>query len=269
MPPVKNRRQRGDSPPPDPTPSAASGQAGERLQKVLARAGLASRRAAETMILAGRVSVDGQVVRELGQRVDAGRSVIVVDGRRVQRQAFVYVVLNKPRAVMCTMQDPEGRRTVAELVQDLPSRIVPVGRLDYHTSGTLLMTNDGELTQHLLHPSRKQAKVYQAKVRGLVQEANLAAWRRPLEIDGRLTRPARVRICRANATQTWLEITLEEGRNRQIHRLGDASGFPVLVLRRISHAGVTAEGLASGKWRHLTAQELRTVRVGLPGNSPR
>jgi 23S rRNA pseudouridine2605 synthase len=241
-----------------------------RLQKVLAQAGIASRRQAETLITSGRVTVDGRVVTELGTRADPETSVIELDGRRIAAEARVYLVFHKPRNVVSTMHDPEGRPTVAEYMKRIGERVVPIGRLDFHTSGTLLLTNDGEFVDGLLHPRTASPKVYVAKVRGLVNDEDLDRWQEPIEIDGRATRPAEVHRLRFEEDKTWLEITLKEGKNRQIHRLGEATGFPVLRLARLSFAGIDSEGLRPGAYRHLTREELFRLRrdYGVPKQIP-
>ena len=238
----------------------------ERLQKVLARAGIASRRAAEELITKGRVKVDGRVVDQLGVRVDARKAKVEVDGNRLMAEPLVYIVLHKPRGVMCTLSDPEGRPTVAELLRAVGVRVVPVGRLDFHTSGALLCTNDGEFANALAHPRNKAKKVYVAKVQGLVLDHQLEDWRKSIEIDGRATAPAEVRRLRYEGDKTWLELTLREGRNRQVRRLGEATGSLVMRLARISHAGVTAEDLRPGQWRHLSLDELVVLKrdFGVP-----
>ena len=238
----------------------------ERLQKVLARAGIASRRAAEELITKGRVKVDGRVVDQLGVRVDPRKAKVEVDGNRLMAEPLVYIVLHKPRGVMCTLSDPEGRPTVAELLTPVGVRVVPVGRLDFHTSGALLCTNDGEFANALAHPRNKAKKVYVAKVQGLVLDHQLEDWRKSIEIDGRATAPAEVRRLRYEGDKTWLELTLREGRNRQVRRLGEATGSLVMRLARISHAGVTAEDLRPGQWRHLSLDELVVLKrdFGVP-----
>jgi 23S rRNA pseudouridine2605 synthase len=248
----------------------------ERLQKLIARAGVASRRAAESLIVAGRVCVDGEVVSELGASADPDHQTIAVDGQPITAESPVYIVLHKPRGVVTTLSDPEGRTTVAQLVQDVGVRVVPVGRLDWDTSGTLLMTNDGDFAAALQHPRNQAPKIYRARVRGLLDELALRRWRQSIEIDGRYTRPATIRLLETGEGEPWLEILLHEGRNRQVRRLGDAAGTPVARLIRVSQAGITHEGLRPGEWRHLTGRELEqlTRQFGvprprsLPGPSP-
>lgn len=237
----------------------------ERLQKILARAGIASRRAAEQLIKDGRVRVDGRVVTELGVRADPQRARVDVDGKRVLAESPVYVVLNKPRAVVSTLRDPEGRRTVSELVR-AGARVVPVGRLDFHTSGALLLTNDGEFLNALAHPRHRVPRVYVVKVKGAVDDGALARWREPIVIDGRATRPADVRRLRFEGDKTWLEVSLGEGRNHHVRRLAEHAGFAVLRLSRLSFAGIGTEGLKPGQWRLLSADELVTLKraYGVP-----
>ncbi len=238
----------------------------ERLQKILARAGVASRRAAEELIVAGRVKVDGRVVTELGTRADPRRSRVEVDGRRVQAEPLVYIALHKPKNVMCTLRDPEGRPTVIDYVKNIGVRVVPVGRLDFHTSGVLLLTNDGDFAEGLMHPRRSVPKVYVAKVQGELDDRALERWRQSIVIDGRATRPAEVKRLRTVQGKTWLELTLREGRNRQVRRLGEASGADVVRLARVAYAGITAEGLRPGQWRHLGVDELVDLKraYGVP-----
>src|SRR5690606_1633046 len=177
-----------------------------------------------------------------------------------------YLVLNKPRGVVSTLSDPEGRTTVRDLLRDVGVRVVPVGRLDYHTSGALLFTNDGEFASRLQHPRGGVPKESVAKGRGVVDEAGLARLQQSITIEGRATRPAEVRILRVEDSKTWLAITLREGRNRKVRRLGEAAGYPVLRLSRTAHAGITTEGLRPGQWRYLTRDELVDLKkaYGVP-----
>jgi 23S rRNA pseudouridine2605 synthase len=238
----------------------------ERLQKILSRAGVASRRKAEELIKAGRVRVDGRVVTELGAKADPRKQRVEVDKQRILAEPLVYVLLNKPRGVVTTLRDPEGRPTVAGLVRGAGARVVPVGRLDYHTSGVLVLTNDGELQSVLQHPRHNVPKVYVAKVQGVLDESAIERWGESLVVDGARTRPAAVRLLRVEGDKTWIEVTLREGKNRQVRRLGEAARTPVLRLSRLSFAGLTAEGLRPGQWRHLTTDELLSLQkaFGVP-----
>jgi 23S rRNA pseudouridine2605 synthase len=237
-----------------------------RLQKVLARAGVASRRAAEELITAGRVRVGGRIVTELGTKIDPHSNRIEVDGQRVVREAPVYVVCHKPRGVVATMKDPEGRETVKDLFAQIPGRVYPVGRLDFNTSGVLLATNDGDFADALLHPRRAVPKTYVVKVKGVMQTADVDRWRRGVNIGDAATLPAKVKLLRFEGDKTWLELTITEGRNQQVRRMGEATGFRVMRLARVSFAGIGAEGLRPGDWRYLTAEELASLKkqFGVP-----
>ncbi len=233
----------------------------ERLQKILAHAGLASRRAAEAMIAAGQVRVNGVVVTELGALADSHRDKIEVDGQRIVLEKPVYYVLHKPRGVVSTLSDPEGRPHLGELLAKLPERVYPIGRLDFHTSGVLLVTNDGELTEALLHPRKDVPKIYVAKLKGHLDVPTLDVLRNGVVLDdGLKTKKADVFVLREEERCTWVQITLYEGKNRQIHRMGDAIRHPVLRLARISFAGVTAEGLRPGQWKEMDARDLEKLK---------
>ncbi|HQP36338.1 MAG TPA: pseudouridine synthase, partial [Polyangiaceae bacterium] len=239
----------------------------ERLQKILARAGVSSRRHAEQLLLAGRVRVNGKVVTELGTRADPFEDKIEVDGRRAIAEAPVYVIMHKPRAVVSTASDPEGRTTVTDLVSGIQARLYPVGRLDFQTSGALLLTNDGEFAAALLHPSRKVTKRYLVKLEGEITEPVVQRWRSGVVLDdGAKTLPAEVRVVRVEDGRSWLEVDLHEGRNQQIRRMGTATGFEVLRLTRLEFAGISIDGLRPGGWRLLTPDELRKMRdqYGVP-----
>lgn len=232
----------------------------DRLQKILARAGIASRRACEELITSGRVRVNGRVVSELGAKADARQDQIEVDGRRIMAEAPVYLVMNKPRGVMTTLADPEGRPTVRDYLQSVGERVFPVGRLDFHTSGALLFTNDGEFSDGIMHPKRKVPKTYVLKVRGEMKEADMEPWSSGVELEDGKTGPAEVKFLRHEPGKTWFEITIFEGKNQQIRRMGEATGFPVLRLARQSIAGITVEGLRPGAWRPLSRDELRELQ---------
>jgi 23S rRNA pseudouridine2605 synthase len=243
--------------------------AGVRLQKLLARAGVASRRAAEGLIAGGRVRVDGRVVTELGTKVEPRRSRVELDGRPVPAAPPVYVVLHKPRGVVSTMRDPRGRPTVCELLASVPARVYPVGRLDFNTSGVLLATNDGDFAYALMHPGRAVSKTYVVKVRGEMHDSDLDAWRRGVSLEDGKTMPARVKLLRYERGKTWVELTIVEGRNRQVRRMGEATGFPVMRLSRLAFAGVTGAGLRPGAWRFLVPEELAALKkqYGVPKRS--
>ncbi|NOY94499.1 MAG: rRNA pseudouridine synthase [Deltaproteobacteria bacterium] len=232
----------------------------ERLQKVLARAGVASRRGAEQLIDAGRVRVNGHVVREQGVTVDF-RDAVELDGRRVVAEKPVYYLLHKPRRVITSLDDPEGRETVAHLLKGVTARVFPVGRLDYHTSGALMLTNDGALADALLRPKSAVPKVYVAKVPGDVDAEALGALTQGVTLDdGRRTRPAEVVVMRYDAGHSWLRLTLTEGRNRQVHRMLEAIGKDVHRLARISFADLNTDGLRPGQFRPLKAKELERLQ---------
>ncbi|MCL2722913.1 MAG: rRNA pseudouridine synthase [Polyangiaceae bacterium] len=245
---------------------AAGSRIMERIQKILARGGIASRRAAETFITEGRVRINGRVITELGAKADARRDRIEVDGKRVVAEDFIYAVLHKPRGVVSTMSDPEGRPTVRELLTSLGARVYPVGRLDFATSGVLLVTNDGEFADALLHPKRAVPKTYVIKVKGVMTEADLDHFRKGVHLEDGVTLPAEVRLDRYEGDKTWIELTLREGRNQQIRRMGEATGFPVMRLARLSFADINAEGLKPGQFRRLTRDELIALKktYGVP-----
>jgi pseudouridine synthase len=220
-----------------------------RLNAYLARAGVASRRAADELIKAGRVTVNG-APGQLNTFVES-RDRVEVDGRPVALQRLAYVLLNKPAGVVTTARDPQGRRTVLDLVPRDP-RVVPVGRLDADTTGALLLTNDGPLAHRLAHPRYGVEKVYVADVEGAPTDATLQRLRDGIELDDGPTAPARVHRLAANR----IELALHEGRNRQVRRMLEAVGHPVTRLHRATYAGLTAQGLEPGHWRELTTDEV-------------
>ena len=233
-------------------------EGGERLQKVLAGAGLGSRRACEELIAGGRVTVNGEVA-ELGRRVDPERDRVEVDGVPVPvRPGFVYYLVNKPARVVTTAKDPQGRPTVLDLVPTEP-RVFPVGRLDYETEGLLVVSNDGDLAHGLTHPSRAVPKTYLAEVAGVPGRPALRALRHGVELEDGPTAPARVRLVQARADSAALEIVLHEGRNRQVRRMCEAVGHPVRRLVRTRIGPLADRGLPPGHWRSLTTQEVRAL----------
>ncbi|GAB4262214.1 MAG: pseudouridine synthase [Deferrisomatales bacterium] len=241
----------------------------ERLQKLLARRGVASRREAERWILDGRVRVNGEVVRELGTKVDPQTDRVEVDGAPLPRQPRrVTVVLNKPAGYVTTLRDPHAERTVADLVADLDERVYPVGRLDRDTRGVLLLTNDGELAQALLHPSRAVEKVYLVTATGNIPQRKLDRLAKGIVLDDGPTAPARVWGVSRSEGQTRFKIALKEGRKRQIRRMVRVLGGRVVDLVRVSFAGVTAGGLPEGRWRELSAREVELLRSRAAGTHP-
>jgi 23S rRNA pseudouridine2605 synthase len=237
-----------------------------RLQRYLAQAGVASRRRAEELITEGKVRVNGKKVTELGVKVRPGKDTVDVDGRRVQPEEKLYLVLNKPKGVVTTVFDPQGRQTVMELLpRDLAGHVVPVGRLDYYTEGVLLFTNDGDLAAGLLHPRGHVEKTYHVKIRGGVTDEQVERLRAGVRVEGRKTLPAKVDRLRFTGTHTWLLMTIREGRSRQIHKMCDVVRLQVIKLARVAFGGITYFGLKVGESRHLTRAEVDLLKsqVGL------
>ncbi len=242
----------------------------ERLQKIIAHAGVASRRAAEELILDGRVRVNGRIVRELGGKADPRRDRIEVDGKRITREKPLYLVLHKPKNVMSTLNDPEGRPTVKDYVAKVGARLYPVGRLDYAASGVLLFTNDGDFAEALIDPKKKIPKSYVVKLDREMPEEDLERWRKGVEIDDerrgrRKVTPADVRLIRHEGGKTWLEVTILEGQS-PIRAIAEASGYTVMRLARVSFAAIEATDLRPGQWRLLSVDELKLLKraYGVP-----
>lgn len=226
----------------------------ERLQKILSAAGVCSRRQAEEYLIAGRVTVNGQVAG-LGDKADPDRDAVALDGVALRRpDAPTYLMLHKPRGYVTTLSDDRGRPTVADLVRDCPVRVWPVGRLDWDSEGLLLLTNDGELTNRLTHPSHQVEKEYLVTVRGDV-DAALPILRGPMELDGVALAPAQVRPLPPNR----LTIIIHEGKNRQVRRMCAAAGLEVTRLKRVREGALTLGQLQPGQWRYLTAAEVRSL----------
>lgn len=233
----------------------------ERLQKVLAQAGVASRREAEKYITEGRVKVNGKVVKELGAKVGA-KAFIMVDGHPIRREQKLYLLFYKPRGVVTTLKDPEGRRCIADYVKDIPRRVFPVGRLDYNTEGLLLLTNDGELTQALTHPSHEVNKTYEVTVPGIVPQEKLDLLRIGVKLEDGMTAPAWVELLNYDYDRnlTKFTMTIHEGRNRQVRRMCDFIGFPVRTLKRVKMGTLTLNGLRRGDCRELFDEEVENLR---------
>lgn len=227
----------------------------ERLQKILSSRGVASRRMAEKMIEDGRVSVNGAVAL-LGQSADPDQDEILLDGRPLPSGSeYVYILLHKPRGYVTTLSDEKGRKTAAELVADCGTRVYPVGRLDMDSEGLLLFTNDGEFANHLMHPKHEVEKTYLTWVGDFSDEA-VAKLKRPITLDGYLLRAPKVRVIRTGL----LEITIHEGRNRQVRRMCEAAGMRVTRLKRVREGKLVLGELPLGKWRYLTPLEVESLK---------
>ena len=237
------------------------GKALIRLQKYLALCGAASRRASEKLISEGHVQVNGITVREMGIQIDETRDQVALNGQLLRPEAEKhYIAYNKPIGEVTTVSDPEGRATVMDKFRDYPVRLFPVGRLDYDSEGLLLLTNDGDMMNRLLHPSHEVDKVYWIKVSNQVTDEEIRRLKRGVMIDGRLTSPAQVRLIRREAFDTVLIITIHEGRNRQVRKMIEAVGHQVVHLKRIGFGPVSLDDLPSGYWRPLTESELQKLR---------
>lgn len=242
----------------------------ERLQKILAHAGIASRRKAEELILEGRVTVNGRTVTELGTKADPDKDQIRVDGSLVREpRRHVYIALNKPREVVTTLSDPQGRTTVKHLLKGLRERVFPVGRLDYHSEGLLLLTNDGELANRILSPSGHVEKVYHVKVNGRLTQEQIDQFRSGISLHGRRTAPAGIRILKG-AVNPWYEVRLTEGRQQQIRLMFKNLGRLVEKLRRVQIGPLSLGSLPLGAWRLLSEDELRRLRraAGMDAAAP-
>ena len=231
----------------------------ERIQKILSARGVASRRKAEEMIASGRVSCNG-VPCLLGDTADPDTDIIAVDGVAIGTQPdFVYIMLNKPRGFVTTLSDEKGRKNAAQLVADCGVRVYPVGRLDMDSEGLLLFTNDGEFANSLMHPKHEVKKTYRVTVLGFRQNC-LEALERPITLDGYTIRNPEVALLETKGEKAILEVTIHEGRNRQVRRMCAAAGMTVTRLVRIREGGVTLGDLPKGKWRYLTAQEINALK---------
>ncbi len=237
-----------------------------RINKFLSEAGVASRRKAERLILEGRVRVNGELVRNLATRVDPAKDIVEVDGKIVKPQRKRYIILNKPCCYLTQLgSSPDGRKTIQELIRDIPERVFPVGRLDYNTEGLLLLTNDGELANRILHPRYKLPKVYLALVEGKVSQDTLRRMKRGTELEDGYARPDNVRVVRYEGRSTLLEITFHEGRKHLVKRFLGNFGHKVKRLKRIAIGPIRLGKLSPGKWRDLNKGELALLfkAVGL------
>ena len=232
----------------------------ERLQKILAQAGIASRRKAEELIREGKVRVDGMVVTEMGVRVDPATQKIECNGRPVfSLEKKVYILLHKPAGFLSTVRDPQGRPIVTDLLPNIKERIYPVGRLDLDTEGALLLTNDGELAQAVLHPSREVKKTYVAKIKGRPGSKKLVALSRGIELEGKKTWPAEITVLASEKQTTTIQIVIHEGRKRQVRKMFEAVGHPVLQLKRIAYGQLALGELKPGKYRFLPPGDIKLI----------
>jgi len=250
----------------------------ERLQKIIAHAGVASRREAETMIAGGRVTVNGRPVTELGTKADPTRDHIKVDGKLITgAETHRYILLYKPKEVMTTVDDPQGRVTVIDLVRGIRERIYPVGRLDFHSEGLVLLTNDGELAYKVSHPTHGSVKTYSVKVRGVPEERLLDKLRRGITLEGKRTLPCQIERIKTTGRNddegnSWFEVKLREGRTQQIRRMFQAVGHPVTKLKRVAIGPISDPKLSPGVWRELTpgeVQMLATMKEARPAKPRR
>jgi 23S rRNA pseudouridine2605 synthase len=229
----------------------------ERLQKIISAAGVASRRHAEKLIAASRVSVNNIVVTELGIKADAQKDVIRIDGATISvEKEMYYIALNKPAGYITTLDDPQKRPTVVDLLYDVPERVYPVGRLDYDSSGLLLLTNDGDFAQKMQHPRFQTPKVYRVKIQGRLNKEELKQINKGVKLPDGIFKPENMQIEKFNDKSCWIRLTLREGKNRIIRRGFENAGHRVARLVRESIGSLTLEGLKEGTWRHLTKKEI-------------
>ena len=228
----------------------------ERLQKYMARCGVASRRKCEEIILSGRVLVNGIKITELGTKISPGNDIIEIDGKKIlPEEEKVYIILNKPEGYITSVSDEKGRKTVLELI-NVNERIFPIGRLDYNTSGLLLLTNDGEIYNKVIHPRVEVKKTYIAKVNGVFTESEMKKFRSGVDIGDYITAPANIKMLSSNKNTCKVEIKIHEGKNRQIRRMCDKFNHKVLELKRVKLGKLTLNSLKKGEWRYLTKEEI-------------
>lgn len=232
----------------------------ERLQKYMAHCGVASRRKCEELILDGKVKVNNQIVKELGTKVNPSMDKVEVDGVLIKpEERKIYISLNKPVGYVTTVKDEKNRKTVLDLVK-VEERIYPIGRLDYNTSGLLLLTNDGEVYNKVIHPRQSINKVYIALIKGHLTDKKIELFSKGIDIGGYITAPAKIRILKKFENSSEVEITIHEGKNRQIRRMCEKIGNPVIQLKRIKIGDIKLEGLAIGKWRYLSEKEIKYLK---------
>lgn len=234
----------------------------ERLQKIISSRGLASRRAAEQMIIDGRVTCNG-IICHIGDTADPDVDTILLDGQPIPSKGEnIYIMLHKPKGYVTTLQDEKGRKNISDLVADCEMRVYPVGRLDMDSEGLLLLTNDGEFANRLMHPKHEINKTYHVIVKGYSDE-NLKSLKKPIELDGYLIKTPRVKLISQNGDQAHIEVIIHEGRNRQVRRMCAAANMSVVRLIRVAEGNLKLASLPVGKWRYLTKQEIASLQGGL------
>ena len=232
----------------------------ERLQKILAKMGIASRRGAEEIILEGRVTVNGQVAA-LGMKADMTKDHIKLDGKLLTRpEPKVYLMINKPRGVITTLSEAEERPSIRDYLRKIKYRVFPVGRLDYDSEGLLLLTNDGDFTHAILHPSKKIPKAYHVKIKGLIEDDKIEKLKRGVKLEDGMTSPARLKKLRKTEENSWIEITIYEGKKRQVRRMFEKVGHSVLKLKRVRINGIELGNLPPGEIRYLTPEEVNKIK---------
>jgi 23S rRNA pseudouridine2605 synthase len=239
----------------------------KRIQKILSEMGITSRRNAEELITAGRITVNGKIAT-LGMKADPAKDHIKVDRKLliIKTEPKVYLMFNKPKSVVTSLNDPEGRSTVKDFLKNLKYRVYPVGRLDYDSEGLLLLTNDGDFANAILHPSKKVPKTYLVKVKGVLEEAKIDKLRAGVKLIDGLTAPAKVRKISTTENNSWIEMTMHEGRKRQIRRMLETIGYAVLKLKRIKINGIALGDLKPGKYRYLTSEEMNKIKKDISIN---
>lgn len=232
-----------------------------RLQKFLAEAGVASRRASERLIIQGRVKVNNKVVHKLGTKIDPQKDKVEVDDKVCNAiPKDLYILLNKPVGVVTTVKDPHGRPTVIDLIKGIDQRVYPVGRLDMDSEGLLILTNDGRVTYKITHPKYEIEKTYEVLVKGIVDNKKIKTLETGVKLTDGITSPAKVKILKTNKNSTLLQIIIHEGKNRQVRRMCEAVGHPVLLLKRTHIGKLSLKGIKSGKWRHMTDEEIKYIK---------
>ncbi len=232
----------------------------ERLQKYMATCGIASRRKCEEIILQSRVKVNGKTINELGFKVDEEKDVVTLDNKLIKKEEIkVYIALNKPTGYVSTVKDERGRKTILDLI-DVKERIYPIGRLDYDTSGLILLTNDGDIYNKIIHPKEEKNKTYIALIKGIPNDSDIKKFEKGINIDGYITAPAEFKIIKKFEDCSEVQIIIHEGRNRQIRKMCDDINHSVIELRRVQVGNIKLENLSLGKWRYLTNKEMEYIK---------